>query len=200
MADIEFFYDFTSPYSYLASTQVARVAERAGVLLHPRPFVLGAVFKATGNDIPARIPAKAAHMLNDLAAWARDYDAPFHFPQVFPVNAIKALRLVIAAGERDAGWQLAQRVFRAYWADGKDIAELPVLAALVTESGLDAGALFSRIEQQEVKDALRRNTDDAIERGAFGAPTFFVNGQMFVGNDRLAFVERAAKGERLYRD
>ncbi len=199
MPAIEFFYDFTSPYSYLAATQIENVAARAGVSFAPKPFVLGAVFKAVGNQGPASYPAKAAYSLKDVAAWSELYGIPFTFPDAFPINAMKAHRLVLAVADEAAAWKLSLRIYRAYWGEGQDITNVQLLADLATESGLDAPALLARTEQQDIKDRLRANTDSAIERGAFGAPTFFVGDQMFLGNDRLMFVERAARGEQVYR-
>jgi 2-hydroxychromene-2-carboxylate isomerase len=199
VATIEFFFDFSSPYSYLASTQVETVAERAGATFEAKPFVLGAVFKESGNPVPANVPAKAVHMLNDLGAWAREYRVPFKFNEIFPLNAIKAHRAVLAIDDQFLRWRAIQRIFKAFWVEGADIASPEVLTGLFAELGLDGAAILARTETQPIKDLLRANTDDALRRGAFGAPTFFVNGEMFVGNDRLPFVERAARGERIYR-
>jgi 2-hydroxychromene-2-carboxylate isomerase len=199
MPTIEFFYDFSSPYSYLAAMKLPEVAHRTGATLRYRPFVLGAVFKAAGNHMPAEIAAKAAYQLKDLQAWANDYGVPFNFPDVFPLNAIKAARMAVALETEADRAKLTERVYKAYWGENKDITDVGVLAQLANEAGFDGAALVARTDQQAVKDALRANTDDAIARGSFGAPTMFVGEQMFIGNDRLVFVERAAKGEQIYR-
>jgi 2-hydroxychromene-2-carboxylate isomerase len=198
MANIEFFFDFSSPYSYLASTQIASVAARAGATFEARPFVLGAVLKGSGNTMPAAVPAKALQMLRDLGAWARLYGVPFVFNGRFPLNAMKAHRLVLTVEDRELRWRVIQRIFRAFWAEDADIADETLLRALLSECGADVTSAFENHESPAVKDALRANTDEAISRGAFGAPTFFVGDEMFVGNDRLSFVERAACGERIY--
>lgn len=195
---IEFFFDFSSPYSYLASTQVAQVASRAGATFEAKPFVLGAVFKGSGNVMPGTVPAKAVHMLRDLGAWARDYGVPLQFNTRFPFNAIKAHRAVLAIDDEPARWRAIQRIFKAAWADDADVTDEAMLARLLDEAGCDATAALARHESQGVKDRLRALTDEALARGAFGAPTFFVGDEMFVGNDRLSFVERAARGERIY--
>ena len=199
MAHVEMFFDLSSPYSYLASTQVEQVARRAGATFEAKPFVLGVVFQATGNRLPAAVAAKAAWMLNDLRAWARDYAVPFRLNDCFPFNAMKAHRLILAV-EEAARWRVIQRCFRAFWSENADLADDAVLARLLRECGLEAEKLLPRVEEADIKLALRANTDDAIARGAFGAPTFFVGGELFVGNDRLPFVERAARGERVYRE
>lgn len=198
MALIEFFFDFSSPYSYLASTQVERVAKAAGAPFEAKPFVLGAVFKASGNTAPGAIAAKAVYIARDVGAWARTYGVPFSFNDRFPVNAIRAHRMVLAVDDPALRWRVIQRIFRAFWGENADITDAAVLATLLREAGADADAATARHETPEVKDRLRANTDDAIARGAFGAPSFFVGDELFVGNDRLPFVERAAKGERIY--
>jgi 2-hydroxychromene-2-carboxylate isomerase len=200
MPTIEFFFDFSSPYTYLASTRIHALAERTGAQLVTKPFVLGAVFKATGNEMPAHVPAKAAYMWKDLTAWAADYGVPFTLSPHFPVNSMAALRMFVALGDDPRAWPFAARVFRAVWAEEADIADKHTLHSLATELGLDADHLLRRIDEPDVKATLRTYTDDAIARGAFGAPTFFVGDQLFCGNDRLPFVERAARGERVYRN
>ena len=199
MATIEFFYDFTSPYSYLAATQIKQLAQKTGAAFQPKPFVLGAVFKAVGTEkIQAEFPAKGRAMWLDVAAWAKDYDVPLRFPDVFPVNSIKAARAVLAVADPEKAWQLTERIYRAYWSENADISQPDLLGKLVADVGLNALEVLAATDTPEIKDRLRANTTDAIERGAFGAPTIFVGDQLFFGNDRLHFVERAAKGERVH--
>lgn len=195
---IEFFYDFSSPYSYLAATQLEGLSARTGAPFEHKPFVLGAVFKATGNRMPAEVQAKAQWQLKDLASWAAGYGVPFTFPDSFPIFALHAMRQTIAADEQGLGWELSKAIYRAYWGEGRDITDASLLGELAASVGLDPAALAARSESPEVKDRLRANTDDAIRRGAFGAPTFLVGDQLFIGNDRIPFVERAARGERVY--
>ena len=199
MPTIEFFYDFVSPYSFLAATQLEGLAKRTGAIIEPKPFVLGAVFKAPENRAPATVEPKAAYMLNDLDAWAALYGVPFAMPASFPALTIKAMRMVVAAGAREDAWKLTDRFFRAYYSEALDLRESDVLLKLAAEIGLDGTALLAATESPAVKDQLKAHGDDAVARGAFGAPTFFVGDQMFVGNDRLQFVERAARGERVYK-
>jgi 2-hydroxychromene-2-carboxylate isomerase len=199
MATIEFFYDFTSPYSYLAASQIRELAIRTGSGFQPKPFVLGAVFKAVGTDkIQAEVPAKAALLVKDLAAWARDYGIPFQWPDMFPVNSVKASRAVLAVADAALSWKLVRRIYLAYWGENVDIAQPDQLARLIAEVGLNPEEILALTETQDIKAKLRANTDDAIARGAFGAPTIFVGDQLFFGNDRLMFVERTARGERVY--
>lgn len=194
---LEFFYDFASPYSYLASTQVERVAERAGADLRWRPFFLAGVFKETGNTPPIAVAAKAAYLVKDVNDWTRHYALPeFKMPAEFPIRSIRANRLALVAEDRGRIVPFTHLLFRAAFAEGLDIADPELLAKLLEAIGMDPEDSFARAESPEVKDRLRRNTDEALRRGAFGAPTFFVTGgdapeDMYVGNDRLNFVEKS---------
>jgi 2-hydroxychromene-2-carboxylate isomerase len=194
MADreIEFFFDIGSSYSYLASTQMAGLAERTKVPVRWRPFLLGAVFKATGNDMPARLPAKAKWMLHDMTLWAHHYSVPFRMPSRFPLLTLRTQRALVAA-ERIAPKAVpafASALFRGYWAEDQDITTEPVIAAAAASANLDGAAIIAAIEAPETKDQLRATTDEAVRRGAFGAPAMFVGDALFWGNDRIPLLER----------
>lgn len=186
---IEFFWDPASPYTYLASTRIAALAEQAGCALQWRPFLLGAVFQATGNKPPRDVPAKGKYLFGDIQAWARYYGVPMTFPASFPVRSIAALRLALAAEEQGRGPDMARALMDAHWGQGADIGDPAVLAKLAQDLGLDPVALHARTQEQDLKDRLRSNTDEAIARGAFGAPTLFVGDTMFWGNDRLPLLQ-----------
>jgi 2-hydroxychromene-2-carboxylate isomerase len=192
MKKIDFFFDLSSPYSYMAATQIGTIAKTYNAELAWRPFVLAAVFKATGNEMPARVAAKAKWMWRDLQHWSEIYGVPFQFTSRFPMNAISAERLVIAAGEKAAETALA--AFRALWVEDRDISAESELRQIAAAVGLDANEAIAAISSQPVKDQLRANTDEAIARGAFGAPAIFVGDELFWGNDRLHFVEKALAG------
>lgn len=196
MAKIEFYFDVASPYTYLSATQVDAEAGAAGVEVEWRPFLLGGVFKSTGNAPPAAIAPKASFMLADLHRWADEYGVDFSFPAHFPMNSIAPQRALTALymSDRAAMKQFAHELFRKYWVDGDDVSNPAVMAAAAEAVGLNAAELGERVADQEVKDELRRLTDEAVERGAFGAPTFFVGDEIFFGNDRLRHAIRAAKG------
>jgi 2-hydroxychromene-2-carboxylate isomerase len=192
---LEFFFDYASVYSYLACNQVEAVAQRTGAELRWRPFLLGAIFKVTGNVPPISTPAKAAWMLKDVQGWTQYLGLPpFRLPENFPINSLKANRLALVAAEQGRIVPFSHAAFRAAFADGKDLADPQVLAELARGAELSPEQALAKAETQEIKDALRRNTDEALERGAFGAPTFFVGEEMFFGNDRFMFVERALSG------
>jgi 2-hydroxychromene-2-carboxylate isomerase len=194
MITLEFFYDFVSPYSYLASTRVEEIARRAGASVRFRPFLLGGVFKATGNHAPLETPAKLRHMHVDLGRWSRRLGVPLRVPPNFPFPSVLALRAALAADKRGQVAAFTHAVYRAAWADGRDVSAPDVLADVASAAGLDGKSLVAAAPDHKAE--LAAQTAEAVERGAFGAPTFFVGEEMFVGNDRLDFVEEALKGRR----
>lgn len=184
--EIEFFFDIVSPYSYLASTQMAGLATRSGAQVRWRPFLLGGVMKAVGNEPPGNLPPRAVYMLRDLQRWAAAYRVPFTWPHVFPLNTLATQRVLCSLEEAEVP-ALAARLFHAYWVDGMDLSQPAVLSGLV---GIER---MARSGDPANKARLLANTQEAVARGAFGAPTLFVGDQMFFGNDRLPFVEQAVR-------
>jgi len=191
MPAFEFFYDFTSPYSYLASTRVEALAARTGATLRWRPFLLGGVLKATGNRSPIEVPAKGKHMLVDLERWARRLGVPFRFPEVFPIPSILALRAALAADREGLLVPLTHAVFRAVWVEDRTVGKPEELAPVLTAAGLPGPRLVEAAPGE--KETLVRQTQEAIARGAFGAPAFFVGQELFLGNDRMDFLEEALR-------
>lgn len=191
MKRVEFFYDYASTYSYLAHREIERIAATHKAELVFRPMVLGFVFKATGNSMPASVPAKATYMLQDVGRWVRHYGLPFKMPSAFPTNTIRALRTAVAALDEGTFPAYHHAVMTAYWANDQDIGDGDVLAAVASGAGLDGPRLVARSEEAAIKQQLKANTDEAINRGVFGAPAFFVGDQLFWGNDRLEFVGEA---------
>ncbi len=181
---VEFFFDVVSPYSYIAAVQVARSAVLAEA--EWRPFFLGGVFKATGNKPPLTVPAKGQYMARDLKRLCAYYDTPFTFPSVFPTNSLIAMRALAAASPADVK-PLALKLFEAYWGQGRDIADTAVLAELLPQE------LLAAASDEAVKEKLKDNTDSAVQRGAFGAPTIFIGDDMYFGEDRVFLVEHALK-------
>jgi 2-hydroxychromene-2-carboxylate isomerase len=190
---VDFYFDLSSPYSYLAATQLPGLVARTGATVDWRPVVLGAVFKASANTMPSLSPPKARYMLADLHRWAERYGVPFHFSSRFPVRALKAHRMIVSAGDVEQAAHLGHALFDAAWVHDRDITADAELTAIATEAGLDGATLLGAAEGQPAKDALRANTDAAIALGMFGAPAFVVDGTLFWGNDRLDFVEAALK-------
>jgi 2-hydroxychromene-2-carboxylate isomerase len=192
---LEFYYDYGSPYSYLADTQVEAIARRAGAALVRKPMLLGGVFKATGNASPMTVELKSKWSAFDMPMWARHYGVPFQHNPFFPVNTLALMRGAAAAQIDGLFERYHPAVYKAMWVDGRNLNDIAEVAAVLTAAGLDARKFGSRIQDQDVKDRLKATTDEAVARGVFGAPTSFVGDMMFFGNDRLPFVEMALKGE-----
>ena len=194
MKTLELFFDLSSPYSYLAATQVEAVARRAGAAVQWKPMVLSAVFKAANNVMPANSPPKAKWMFSDLDRWAREYGVPFKMSRHFPANTIKAMRLVLFGETKGKAGAVALAAFRAMWVDDLDLTQESVLRDVARSCGLDPDQALAQIETPQIKDQLRAFTEEASRRGAFGAPAMFVGDELFWGNDRLHHVELALKG------
>jgi len=192
---LEFYFDYGSPYSYLADTQVEAIAQRAGATLVRKPMLLGGVFKATGNHSPAELPQKSAWSAFDMPMWARHYGVPFQRNPFFPVNTLALMRGA-AAAQIDGSFEVYHpAVFKAMWVEGRNLNDMKEVAAVLSAAGLDPANVGARIQDQDVKDRLKATTEEAVARGVFGAPTCFVDKMMFFGNDRLPFVEMALKEE-----
>jgi 2-hydroxychromene-2-carboxylate isomerase len=191
---LEFYFDYGSPYSYLADTQVETIAKRTGAALARKPMLLGGVFKATGNQSPMVIDLKGKWASGDLGMWARFYGVPFRHNPFFPVNTLALMRGAAAAQLDGVFERYHPAMFKAMWVDGRNLNDMAVVGAVLGEAGIDVGKMASRLQDQDVKDRLKATTDEAVTRGVFGAPTSFVDDLMFFGNDRLPFVEMALTG------
>jgi 2-hydroxychromene-2-carboxylate isomerase len=188
---VEFFFDYGSPFSYLADTQLAALERRTGATVVYRPMLLGAVLKETGNASPITVPAKGRYMGVELHRWARRYGVPFAANKFFPINTMRLMRGAVAAQHTGCFAEYHRAIYPAFWVDSANLGEPGVIRAVVDKAGLNADLILARIEQPDVKEQLRLNTEEAVCRGVFGAPTFFVGEEMFWGNDRLMFVEEA---------
>lgn len=187
---VEFYYDFSSPYTYIASERIEKICRDHGAELEWKPFLLGGVFKEIESKPAAEIDSKLQYIKKDTVESARFYGVPFNFPEIFPVNSVRSMRGAFAASEQDKLVEYNHLLFRIYWTEGADLSSVEVLGEAVGRIGIDPEWFVNRIGEQEIKDKLRDETAVAVERGAFGAPSMFVDGKMFWGNDRLSFLER----------
>jgi 2-hydroxychromene-2-carboxylate isomerase len=192
---IEIFFDIGSSYSYLAATQMERASAETGLAVRWRPFLLGGVFKATGNEMPAKLPAKARYMLEDMDRWSTDYGVPFRMPSRFPVITLRTQRALAAIEGMDPAKvaPAALCLFRGYWGEDRDPTTDEEIGKAAGVAGLDPAAVIAAIDLQQTKDRLRATTDEAVRRGAFGAPALYVGDMMFWGNDRLDLLVRTVK-------
>jgi len=196
MRALELYFDYSSPFAYLGSTQVERLAHECEALLVYRPFFLGGLFKTIGTPmvpIETYTEPKRRYYERDIRRWADRYGVKLRWPSRFPLNTIAALRLTFLAG--DATPLLVDRLYEACWIEDRDPSDIDVLRSIVKELGLDED-LLERIKAPETKAALKTATDEAAAMGMCGAPTFVVDGRLFWGQDRLPFVRAALGGWR----
>jgi 2-hydroxychromene-2-carboxylate isomerase len=193
---LEFFFDCSSPWTYLAFTRIHDVIKRTRAEVLWKPILVGGVFNEVNTDVYERRakpdPRKAKYYAKDLEDWARYAGIEIGRPAVFPVNSVKAMRAALIALDDGKLVPFATAVFQAYWGDLEDISQADVLKPIFARQGYDPDELLRRIEEPAVKARLKANTDELIARGGFGSPTMFVNGEdMYFGNDRLPLVEAA---------
>ena len=195
---VEYFFDVGSPTSYLAWAQLPKIAVETGARIAWRPMLLGGVFKATGNASPVAVPAKARWMNDDIPRWARRYGVPFAFNPHFPINTLTLMRGATGVQMRRPAdfLRYLDVVERAMWEAPKNLGDPAVLAMTLGAAGFDADEFIALVGDADVKARLVATTEEAVARGVFGAPTFFVGDAMFFGQDRLDFVREALLGIR----
>ncbi|MGH0030800.1 MAG: 2-hydroxychromene-2-carboxylate isomerase [Myxococcota bacterium] len=188
---LEFYFDYLSPYSYLANSQMPALAERTGAEIVYRPVLNGGIVTASENKAPPMVPAKLRYMGVDVPRWVKRFGVPFAPPGGL-MNTLRALRGAVAL-QLDGGDFPAyhEALFRGAFADGRDLSDVANVLDLAAKAGIDAEKLAARMEEPEVKEKLKADTAAAVERGLFGVPTFFVDDEMFFGVDHLDFVEEA---------
>lgn len=189
---IEFLFDVGSPTTYLAHKRIPDLIARTGVEVVYVPVLLGGIFKATGNASPVTVPAKGVYMGADMARFAKKFGVTLNMNPFFPINTITMMRMAAGLVGKDPFPKLVDTLFDAMWKGRKNMGDPEVLAAVLTGAGFDPAALLAIAESPEAKDRLKTNTEAAVARGAFGAPTFYVGDEMFFGQDRLDFAEEAA--------
>ncbi len=192
-APIDFYFDFSSPYSFLASEQIEALAARHGRTVRYRPILLGAIFKASGGaPLTEQYGPKASYSVHDFERSARFAGIAYRHPSKFPISAVAPARAVVAL-QRDRPEQataLIHALFRAFFQQDRDVSDAAVVAEIAQSIGIDAAKLAADAQDAAVKDALRKGVEDAVAFGVFGAPTIVVDGEVFWGNDRLPQIER----------
>jgi 2-hydroxychromene-2-carboxylate isomerase len=189
---LDFYFDFSSPYGYLASTRVGQLAEKYDVEINWHPFLLGAVFKLT-NTLPLIDQLlKSDYFLRDVPRTARRYGVPFMLPDRFPFGTVTSCRAFYFVAETDPAGavRLAQALFHAAFGEGRDVCPVEAVAAIAAEAGFDGEALAAGIQSQPVKELLKAEVDEAIRRKVFGSPFFFADGEPFWGDDRLDQIDQ----------
>jgi 2-hydroxychromene-2-carboxylate isomerase len=190
-APIEFFFDFSSPYAYLASERIETIATKFKRSVAYRPILLGVVFKALGAQPLVDYPMKGEYSRRDFARSARFHKIAFKLPEKFPIATVAAARALLwlqSSGSAKAV-SFVHRVFRAYFVEERDIGDAAVLGAIADDLGIDRSEMLAATQDPAIKDRLKAACDEALARGVFGAPFIFVDGEPFWGNDRLPQIE-----------
>lgn len=182
---VDFYFDFVSPYSYLAWLHARPRIAGAGVRVVPRPVLLFALLRNGGMLGPAEVPLKRAFILRDLLRYAGRHRIPFTLPDPHPFMSVTALRLALPEVAGDDQERVIDALFHAGWGEGRNLGDAGELARILERAGLDGPRLVAATQEPAVKDALRRQTDEAIARGLFGVPSFYVDGELFWGHDRV---------------
>ncbi len=195
MKTLQFYFDCSSPWTYLAFHNVQPMAREIGADIDWKPILVGGIFNTVNKTVyesrEKPHPVKSRYYKKDLQDWARHSGLKIGMPPVFPVNSVKAMRGAFVAREQGILPDYARAVFEAYWGELQDISQDEVLRPILRRVGLDAEEFFAKIGEAKYKDALRANTEEAIARGGFGSPTMFVGDDMYFGNDRLPLVRAA---------
>ena len=193
MKSVEFYFDLGSPYSYLAYYRLLQMAEQQEIQIVYKPILLGGVFKATGNRSPIEIPVKGAYSILDMQRWAESYQIPMQMNPHFPMNTLTLMRILTGVQllHLEKFEQVLKLLFDAMFGTPQNLNEPTVLAEVLKPSGFSVEDIMSMVQSDVVKQKLITETEQAIQRGIFGAPTFFVGDEMYWGQDRLHFVEQA---------
>ena len=202
MTTLECFFDCSSPWTYLAFESLQPLAAEFDLAIDWRPILVGGIFNTINPTVYASrekpVREKQRYMAKDLRDWARHSSLDIRFPpSVFPVNSVKAMRACIALAPRGELVPFAREAFRIYWSDNRDISQDDVLREICARASVDEAFVFEAIARPEIKDALKRNTDEVMTRGGFGSPTIFVDtSDMYFGNDRLPLIRDALARSR----
>ena len=197
MAQIECFFDCSSPWTYLGFHNIQPLAAELGVEISWRPILVGGLFNTINPSVyhsrEHPVPAKQRYMHKDLQDWARYSGITIQWPMsIFPINSVKAMRGCLAAGRQGGLVPYARGVFEAYWGQDKDITRDDLLAEIAAAAGLDPDEIAAAMASDEIKAELRANTEEVAKRGGYGSPTFFVNEtDMYFGNDRMPLIRAA---------
>lgn len=195
--ELDFYFDFGSPASYLAYKRIRQLESEYDLTVHWLPMLLGGVFKATGNVSPVSVPAKGEYMIrHDFPRFAKRYGVPMHFNPHFPINTLNLMRAAIAAQQLECFHAYADAIFDAMWQEQLNLGDIELVAKVLSDFGLNAQALLDLSQEPDTKAALITNTETAVSRGVFGAPTMFVGEEMYFGQDRMDFIEAALKSDQ----
>ena len=194
-APVDFYFEFSSPYGYIATQLADDFEKRIGRPLAWRPMLLGPVFKMTGGAPLTAIPLKGDYSKRDFSRSARHYQVPFRFPDKFPINTVAACRAFYWVNDKDPAKAkaLAKALYRAFFAENRDISDAAIVVEVAKSLGIEGDALAAALEDPALKDRTKKEVDAAIARGVFGSPFFIIDGEPFWGVDRMAMAEEWVK-------
>ena len=194
MIKFEFFFDCSSPWTYLAFSRIHSVIEKYNIEPIWKPILVGGVFNEVNKDIYAQRenpnPRKFKYSRKDMQDWAELANIKIMWPSIFPVNAVKMMRIAIVAEEENKLIEFANFCFKSYWEDDLNVGDEGILEKILINCDMDPSKIFELIKNEKIKNKLRKNTENLIERGGFGSPTIFINDtDMYFGNDRIELVD-----------
>ncbi|MBD1138484.1 2-hydroxychromene-2-carboxylate isomerase [Pelagibacterales bacterium SAG-MED41] len=189
---LEFYFDFISPYSFLAHKQIRKIENHEGVKIIYKPVLLGGLHNLHGIKAPAFIPAKAKHMVRDCKLIAEKNNISFKFNAYFPIRSLNLMRGVLVAEEDNIKKYYIDNIFNTIWQDGLNMNDLIVIQKILQNLNINPKTFLLRTSSSLIKDLLKKKTSEAFEKGVFGAPTFVVNNKIFWGQDRIEFAFREA--------
>ena len=184
----EFYFDFISPYSFLAHKQIRKIEKENAVKIKYMPIFLGGLHNLAGIKAPGFIPIKAKYMIKDCKLWAEKYDIIFKFNNYFPIKTLDLMRCALVAEKKELTRNFINKVFDAIWKDGLNLNDNIIVEQLLKNLDINPKIFLIEASDLEIKDELKKRTDDAYKKGIFGAPSFIVNNKIFWGQDRLEFV------------
>ena len=188
----EFYFDFASPYTFLAHKEIIKIEKEKSFKVKYMPILLGALLKLTGSKANADVPIKAKYMIKDCKLWAEKKNILFKFNNYFPIITLNLMRCVLIAEKEGVAQNFINRVFDSIWVDGLNLNDKLVLEKLLANMNINSKKFLLRAVDPEVKEELKKRTDNAYQKGVFGAPSFMVNNKLFWGQDRLEFVIQEA--------
>ena len=190
----EFYFDFGSPYTFLAHKQIRKIEKQNSIKIQYMPILLGGLLKLAGIKANIDIPVKAKYMIKDCKLWAEKYNIEFKFNNYFPITTLNLMRCVLVAEKKDFSQNFINKVFDAIWKDGLNLNDSLIIEKLLKNLDINPKTFLMETADSKIKDQLKKRTDDAYNKGVFGVPSFIVNNKLFWGQDRLEFaVNEAAK-------
>ena len=189
----EFYFDFASPYTFLAHKIVQRIEKENSIKIRYMPVLLGAILKSAGIKPNVEIPIKGKYMIRDCKLWAEKYNVTFKFNNYFPIITLNLMRCVIVAEKKGFEKNFINKIFEAIWQDGLNLNDNTIVEKLLKNLDINPKTFLMEAIDIKIKEELKKRTDEAFKKGIFGVPSFFVNNKLFWGQDRLEFVINEAQ-------